>query len=314
MSALPNTVSTARPHGFEDRIAIYEQVEEDRFAFPDVKDSGFVRVVKFMISPGGRAGLCKIREPHAFDLAMVTSSPGEGPPLHMHTYPEVFTCLSGRYGIVWGNAGEHCIELGPMDTFSVPPNVMRQVMNISKDPSGTSIAIWDHHDPKDAVYHPRELVEGELAQGKRTGRKIGVGAMMPPQEMSKYVAPFAQLWDGPFLLPRERADLLGQTSVVISPRHMAGSARIAEPHGYHMLMSRARSGDRTDTYSRPYNEVLVGGEGRVRVRMGDRLETVVELGQKDTVSVPPFLPRSLEHVAGEPAVLLTLLDTPGKPW
>jgi uncharacterized RmlC-like cupin family protein len=60
----------------------------------------------------------------------------------MHDLGEIFVCIKGKFAMIWGNDGEHRIELGPMDTFSVPVGIMRTFDNVGDEP-GTLLVIYD---------------------------------------------------------------------------------------------------------------------------------------------------------------------------
>ena len=61
------------------------------------------------------------------------AAPGKRAALHSHTTVEVFIPLSGEWAITWGDKGENEIVLGPWDTISIPPGVMRGFRNVSKE-------------------------------------------------------------------------------------------------------------------------------------------------------------------------------------
>jgi len=73
---------------------------------------------------GGDAGV--------FRLGIVTCPPGQGPGLHVHYRThETFLALSGRWEIIWGDAGEEKTVLEPYDLIAVPPRVTRRFVNVS---------------------------------------------------------------------------------------------------------------------------------------------------------------------------------------
>src|SRR3546814_2370145 len=44
-----------------------------------------------------------------------------------------FGVINGRYKIMWGDEGQHSLELGPMDFISIPPRVNRTFLNITDE-------------------------------------------------------------------------------------------------------------------------------------------------------------------------------------
>src|SRR3546814_17276831 len=87
-----------------------------------------------MMSSEALAGPCAARPGISDDqnmiVAIVRCSPGQGPYLHAHynTY-ENFICLTGRFRIRWGDAGEHETFLEPWDMIAVPKGVVRTFEN-----------------------------------------------------------------------------------------------------------------------------------------------------------------------------------------
>ena len=67
-------------------------------------------------------------------MAMAVCPPGNGPSLHSHQQTfETFTVIKGRFEITWNDDGNERIELGLLDTISVPPGVCRAFRNISDE-------------------------------------------------------------------------------------------------------------------------------------------------------------------------------------
>ena len=114
-------------------------------------------------------------------MSLLECPPGSGPPLHMHDLGEVFVCIKGRFSIVWGNRSEHSIELGPLDTFSVPLGIMRRFDNVGDEP-GTLRVIYDGGgEILGAISKPPD---GGLAEGltQLTGDLFGEGAVTSARE------------------------------------------------------------------------------------------------------------------------------------
>ena len=68
-----------------------------------------------------------------FHLGIVCCEPGKGAPLHSHATQEVFFALTGRWDIFWGPSGERHVQLGPMDTISIPPGLSRGFRNAGSE-------------------------------------------------------------------------------------------------------------------------------------------------------------------------------------
>ena len=79
---------------------------------------------------------------------------GQGPALHNHisTY-ETFTVLQGTFLIEWNDDGSESLELGYLDTISIPPGVCRSFKNISKQDGLLQVIISGGiHDMNDIAF------------------------------------------------------------------------------------------------------------------------------------------------------------------
>ncbi|MEC7763237.1 MAG: hypothetical protein VX874_15145 [Pseudomonadota bacterium] len=121
----------------------------------------------------GQAARPAIDIPPGVSVFICETPVGNGPELHAHMRTrETFMCLSGRYEIRYGRDGEHVLELGPMDTVSVPNGVMRSFKNIADSTSYLLVLIHETGDEKalSDVYMKPELA-------KRIADEYGVEAV-----------------------------------------------------------------------------------------------------------------------------------------
>lgn len=87
-----------------------------------------------VVSPVGvdaarRAGI-KIRE--GFNVGYARCAPGKGPLMHNHDTNETFIPITGQWRFEWEVDGAvEAVELGPLDTISVPPGVNRRFENVT---------------------------------------------------------------------------------------------------------------------------------------------------------------------------------------
>ena len=102
--------------------------------------------------PGGGAELCpvigygmaedrrsepRIHEPHGFNLAWLRARPGDGILTHRHPDAQVLTCRSGRWAVRLNADGEAVnVELGPLDSFSVPAEAWRSITLVDAPEEG----------------------------------------------------------------------------------------------------------------------------------------------------------------------------------
>ncbi|MCL4798792.1 MAG: cupin domain-containing protein [Burkholderiales bacterium] len=72
-----------------------------------------------------------IRGAAGMTMTLAVCPPGQGPELHAHQRTfETFTVLRGRFEVRWNDDGSERLELGELDTISVPPGVCRAFRNI----------------------------------------------------------------------------------------------------------------------------------------------------------------------------------------
>ena len=127
---------------------------------------------------GGDAG-------NAISISLAICDPGLGPQLHAHAKTiESFFCISGRFGISWGNKGEHSTVLEPLDFISVPKGVVRTFKNVSdeKDAKLLIIIQGDREDFGDVYFVPEvaQMLETRFgaeirAKVEATGRRFTAG-------------------------------------------------------------------------------------------------------------------------------------------
>ncbi len=98
--------------------------------------------------PSGAPAIADARD---FNVTYVRAEPGNGAALHDHLTVEVFIPLTGRFAIIWGDHGEHEVELEPFDVISVPPGVMRGFRNVHHE-AAYLLAIQGGADPGRVTY------------------------------------------------------------------------------------------------------------------------------------------------------------------
>lgn len=109
----------------------------------------------FLCSPltGGRAELAlvigygmsehrrhvpRLHEPHTFNVAWLRAVPGEGMLRHRHEHSQVLTAKAGRWAVTVETAnGPQSVELGYLDTFSVPAGAWRTIRCLEAGETGS---------------------------------------------------------------------------------------------------------------------------------------------------------------------------------
>lgn len=81
-----------------------------------------------------RRAVPRLHEPHAFSLAWLKATPGEGVLAHRHDESQVVVVKAGRWQVRL-NLGddEQSVELGPQDTLSVPAGAWRSFTLLEPD-------------------------------------------------------------------------------------------------------------------------------------------------------------------------------------
>ncbi|MBO6781730.1 MAG: cupin domain-containing protein [Alphaproteobacteria bacterium] len=279
-----------------DNLARFADIAEDTEAFQDVQDPANRRVIKYPVAR--HSAYSPIRNREDLTVAILESMPGKGPKLHAHDYPEIFFCQEGRYGIVWGDHGEHCVTLNPLDTFAVPPGINRLVMNTGDSP-GTMMVLFDttRRDPNEGITMPEHVIAEERASGKDYTRRAAAGVPMTEDEVAEYVGLFADL-------PVAGTD--GDMRVKRVIRTGDGDAAIAHPHNLTMTLLESDPGEASDESAPAADELLICLNGAVTVESHGE---AVSMARFDTLPVPAGTPRRLVNGSGEPATVLVV----GKP-
>jgi len=80
-------------------------------------------------------GRFAIHGPQGLVVALVTTPPGTGPALHVHTQStEIFVVLEGRFRVLWGEEGEHDVHLEAGDAIAIPPGFNRAFEAVGAGP------------------------------------------------------------------------------------------------------------------------------------------------------------------------------------
>jgi uncharacterized RmlC-like cupin family protein len=133
------------------------------------------RVYPLMVPEGykGRSAQAPIKGAPGVVLSIAECPPGDGPAMHIHEQAiENFFCLSGRFEIAWGDAGEEqSITLDPLDFVSVPPGVLRKFTNVHNAETGRLLVIIlvQTAEQSDRIaYQPQLREEIQHKHGQKT--------------------------------------------------------------------------------------------------------------------------------------------------
>jgi uncharacterized RmlC-like cupin family protein len=121
----------------------------------------------------GRSAQAPIKGAPGVVLSIAECPPGDGPAMHIHEQTiENFFCLSGRFEIAWGDAGEEqSVTLDPLDFVSVPPGVLRKFTNVHTSDTGRLLVIIHVQSAEQSdriAYQPQLREEIQLKHGQKT--------------------------------------------------------------------------------------------------------------------------------------------------
>ena len=98
---------------------------------------------------------------HPFSFSLIEVEPGHGAGLHSHTTEEVFMPVDGKLAVFWGDQGENEVELGPLDTITVPIGVMRGFRNAGKE-EAYLMAVLGGTDAGRVVWSPKVMEQAKV--------------------------------------------------------------------------------------------------------------------------------------------------------
>ena len=141
------------------RVARFKNLKPSTRAFLDTAIPGFERLIYNVIGRGVTedASLAPaITDARDFNMTLVKKVPGNRVGLHDHPTVEVFMPLTGRWGVYWGDEGEHEVILEQWDVISVPPGVMRGFRNLGTE-DAYLLAILGGSDSGHVEWSPKVL-------------------------------------------------------------------------------------------------------------------------------------------------------------
>lgn len=293
MSAVENDAASFDLAG---RLARFADIAEDTEAFQDVQDPANRRIIKYLVAR--HSDYAAIQDRNDLTVAILESMPGKGPKLHAHDYPEIFFCQEGQYGIVWGDHGEHCVTLNPLDTFATPAGINRLVMNTGDTP-GTMMVLFDttRRDPNDGITMPAHVIAEERASGKDYTRRALDGIPMTPEEVSEYVGLYEDL---------NASETDGSHTIKRVIHTGDPSAAISHPHELTMTLLESEPGAETTERETRNEELLICLKGEVEVQSQGQ---AVRMERYDTLPLPPGVVRRLVN-SGEAAATVLVVGKP----
>lgn len=148
-------------------VARFADLECDPNSFVDRADPARRLAIRWPISTAHRAAPAGIPAPHSFHMSFVETRAGNSPVLHTHTYREVFMPIRGTYRVYFNRDAAEYVELGPLDTFSVPPLLWRRLEQQGEPgETGLLLVLYDNvEDPNSGIFVPQEVIDADRARG-----------------------------------------------------------------------------------------------------------------------------------------------------
>ncbi|MDX3905749.1 MAG: hypothetical protein QHC78_08690 [Pigmentiphaga sp.] len=142
MKAYKMAIIDLSPEEMEKRVARFDSLKypPNRYhdsQLPGNKRKNYLVVGRGLIAEGATDPMSAIPVDEGFQLSYIKAEPGNGPSLHNHDTNETFTCLEGKWKVIWGRNAEHSVVLEKYDVCSVPPFVPRRFECVEPEPGKT---------------------------------------------------------------------------------------------------------------------------------------------------------------------------------
>ncbi|HYH31391.1 MAG TPA: hypothetical protein VD903_13480 [Pseudonocardia sp.] len=109
----------------------------------------------------------RLHEPHGFDLGWLRAAPGEGVLTHRHGESQVLTCRTGRWAVRLNTgADEQVVELGRLDTLSVPAGAWRSFTLLDAPDGAGELLVVNGGDARTELEWAPEVVTAARERGR----------------------------------------------------------------------------------------------------------------------------------------------------
>jgi len=270
-----------------------------------------------------------LREPHGFNVGGVSLPTGKINSLHSHLTAEVFLVARGDWRFFWGHNGDDGeVVLSPGDIISIPAGTFRAFESVGSD-DNFMFSFLGEDDPghvtwsNDVIEQAAEyglflskdgmLIDtskGEtIAEGSEVLKPLSTEQLLrynrtSPAEMAariynvKRSAGRAEAFADCSLAGGDKQYhmIIGEGALEIGDRR----AHILNPHAFSLGAITAEPGNGFLAHSMNVPQVLVVGEGRWRVRLG---QEPFEIEAEDTVSIPVGMEREIQCIGDQAGIL-----------
>ncbi|WP_190284759.1 cupin domain-containing protein [Bacillus sp. S3] len=319
------------------RVIRKEDFVADKTAFIDARTPGSDKKENYcIIGPGVSENpnrFINLEEPHGFNIGAAAMPNGCVNSLHLHQTAEVFIVARGTWRFIWGNEGkdgEAILKEG--DVISLPTHIFRGFKNIGSD-DGFLFSILGEDDPKKVTWGPQVLrdakdyglvllEDGQLidtAAGEIIPESVNVVEPMSEEELVKIRKVTQEEMEARVFWfqnrqPHENAFLDCKleggkklTYGIIGPGMSEDENRptiVTNPHSFSLELIEAEPGNGFHAFSQTNTQVLIVYKGEWKVSWNqDGEEGEAILSEKDIMSVPKNLVRSIKNVGNETGFL-----------
>jgi mannose-6-phosphate isomerase-like protein (cupin superfamily) len=312
MTMSPPRNAEPDPSDMEARVVRYADLRPCYNAFIDTRTPGSEAKENFtIIGPGVSENPeqhVHITEPHGFNIGGARQPPGCVNSQHSHNTAEVFVVHTGQWRFDLGERGDDAsLFIGPGDVISIPTGIFRGFTNVG-DVAGFLFAVLGQDDPGKVLWAPdvfdmaREhgLVLLETGQLIDTvaGQSVPQGARPMPATTPEQVAALKRVsaeeasgfvWRNDDCPGTYATALIGE------------AGPLNWDHGFEVDRLDIKSGEALEIVPAGSAEVVFVHRGRLAMQWAGG---TIQLGEGDTISVPPGLARNFTTEEGCVAILV----------
>lgn len=315
-------------------------------AFIDCKTPGsHLKENYSMIGPGvtsSKEQVINLAEPHGFNIGAAAMPTGITNNLHIHFTAEVFIVHAGEWKFRWGPNGADGEIIGRAgDIVSVPTWIFRGFTNVGPD-DGWLFTALGGNDTGGIIWHP-SIINGaaqyglyldkqnrliDTAKGDKVPDKSELITPMSDAEIARLrrytVAEMAQrvvargerAWSKNALLDSCLPGHASQIAPVLGygmTQDRDHAPKITNPHGFSIEWLKLPKGQSVSRFRLAEKQVMIGHSGAVEVVLnGPGDEVSLQVGTRDTLSVPADVWRTIRNTSDDDAEVLLITSGEGR--
>lgn len=308
-------------------------------AFIDCKKPGsHLKENYSIIGPGVTSSdeqVVNLPEPHGFNIGAAAMPNGITNNLHVHFTAEVFIVQKGEWTFRWGSNGENEFVGREGDILSVPTWIFRGFTNSGPD-DGWLFTVLGGDNTGGVIFHPEIIREAadyglyisnentliDASMGEEVPGEEGRIAPMPDEdvarlrevsadEMRRRVVTEGDRDFRPAFIDAALPGCGAEIAPVIGfglTQNREHAAPITNPHGFSLEWLRLAVGTKVSQFTLPEKMVLIVRSGQVRLTFNDASDVTVDLGLRDTYSIPADAVRSIEALGETAAEMLVVVS------